>query len=86
MSPDLVQSAVNLGVAGFAILVMWWMYQSAERERQRNDLRLDKRDEKYEKLQEEVRGEIMATLVAATTTNTEAIQVLKLVLDRLNQK
>lgn len=86
MSPDIIQSAINLGVAGFAILVMWWMYQSAAAERRRNDERLDRRDEKYEALQKEVRGEIMATLVAATTTNKEAMQVMKRVLDRLENK
>ena len=86
MSPDIIQSAINLGVAGFAILVMWWMYQSAAAERRRNDERLDRRDEKYEALQKEVRGEIMATLVAATTTNKEAMQVMKRVLARLENK
>jgi hypothetical protein len=85
MTADLVGPAINLGVAGFAILVMWWMYQSAAEERKRNDERLDRRDQKYDQLQEKVRGEITATLVAATSTNQEAMKVMERVLDHLNK-
>jgi hypothetical protein len=85
MSADLIQPAINLGVAGFAILVMWWMYQAAAAERQRNDERLDARDAKYNVLQENVRGEVMATLIAATSTNKEAVKVMERVLERLSK-
>lgn len=86
MTTELVQPAINLGVAGFAILVMWWMYQSAAEERKRNDERLDKRDVKYDVLQEKVRSEITTTLIAATSTNKEAMQVMERVLDHLKTK
>lgn len=73
----------NLGVAGAAILVMWWMYQSAAAERKRNDDRLDERDVQYRTLEREVRTEISAQLAAATSTIGQNQQVMERVLDKL---
>lgn len=73
----------NLGVAGMAILVMWWMYQSAATERKDNDSRLDQRDEQYRALEKEVRTEITAQLIASTATNAAAQKVMERVLDKL---
>lgn len=76
----------NLGVAGFSILVMWWMYSAAAAERKANDQRLDRRDEEYRKLEREVRNEITAQLIASTTTNASAQKVMERVLDKLEAK
>lgn len=73
----------NLGVAGAAILVMWWMYQSAAGERKANDERLDARDAQYRALEREVRTEISAQLAAATSTIGQNQQVMERVLDKL---
>lgn len=75
----------NLGVAGFSILVMWWMYSSAAKERRANDERLDARDMQYRALEKEVRTEISAQLVAATSTIGQNQQVMERVLDKLNK-
>ncbi len=83
MPTDLIQPATSLGVAGFAILVMWWMYQSAASERKAYDERLDERDRQYRALEKEVRTEISAQLVASTSTNAAAQQVMERVLDKL---
>lgn len=75
----------NLGVAGFSILVMWWMYRSAAAERKENDKRLDERDTQYRTLEKEVRTEISAQLVAATSTIGQNQKVMERVLDKLNK-
>lgn len=54
---------VNLGVGGFSILVMWWMYQHSAH-------RIDKRDEVMRALEKEVRSQIMEQL----NKNTSAFQ------------
>ena len=74
----------NLGVAGFSILVMWWMYSSAANERKANDARLDTRDTQYRELEKEVRTEITAQLIASTTTNAATQKVMERVLDKLS--
>lgn len=74
----------NLGVAGAAIMVMWWMYQSAAQERKLNDERLDKRDEQYRALEKEVRTEITTQLITSTATNAATQKVMERVLDKLN--
>ena len=75
----------NLGVAGFSILVMWWMYSSAANERKANDARLDDRDAQYRILEREVRTEITAQLVASTSTNAATQKVMERVLDKLGK-
>jgi hypothetical protein len=45
----------NLGVAGFAILVLWWMYQSSSS-------RLDKAYDDHKALEREVRDKIISQL------------------------
>lgn len=45
----------NLGVAGFAILVLWWMYQSSS-------ARLDKAYDDHKALEREVRDKIISQL------------------------
>lgn len=86
MSVDLIQPATSLGVAGFAILIMWWAYQSSVEERKRYDARLDERDEQYRKLEREVRTEITIQLVAATSTLKETSQVMERVIDHLTPR
>jgi hypothetical protein len=50
-----VEQLSNLGVAGFAILVLWWMYQSSS-------ARLDKAYEDHKALEKEVREKIISQL------------------------
>lgn len=86
MPADLVQPASSLGIAGFAILIMWWMYQAAAAERKANDERLDGRDSQYRQLEREVRTEITAQLIASTATNAATQKVMERVLDKLSEK
>lgn len=60
MPADLIQPATSLGVAGFAILIMWWMYQNSS-------ARLDKAYEDHKALEKEVRDKIMDQLNRNTT-------------------
>lgn len=54
--PDaFLQPVLQMGVAGFSILVMWWMYRHSSD-------RMDKKDEAFRLLSEEVRKEIMSQL------------------------
>lgn len=55
MGTDLLQPVAQLGVAGFAILVLWWMYQSSS-------TRLDKQYEDHKALEKEIRDKIMGQL------------------------
>lgn len=50
-----VDQLSNLGVAGFAILVLWWMYQSSSS-------RLDKAYDDHKALEKEVREKIISQL------------------------
>lgn len=83
MDTGLVQPALNLGIAGFAILVMWWMYDSSVSERKANDERLDKKDTQFRELEKEVRTEITAQLVASTSAMAENSKVMERVVDKL---
>lgn len=73
----------QLGVAGFSILVMWWMYQSAARERKAYDERLDQRDDNYRQLEREVRTSVTAQLAASTSALYENSKVMERVMDKL---
>ncbi len=73
----------NLGVAGFSILVMWWMYQSAAKERKAYDERLDRRDEGYRQLEKEVRTSVTTQLVTSTSALYENSKIMERVLDKL---
>lgn len=83
MPVELIQPVASLGVGGFAVLVMWWMYQSAAMERKANDARLDERDNQYRALEKEVRSEITTQLIASTSTNAATQRVMERVLDKL---
>ena len=63
MENALLQPVIQLGVAGFAILVMWWMYQSSSS-------RLDKAYDDHKSLEREVRDKIMGQLAQ----NTNALE------------
>lgn len=60
---------VNLGVGGFSILVMWWMYQHSSK-------RIDERDQAMRSLEKEVRSEIMSQLNKNTTAFDRVIDHL----------
>jgi hypothetical protein len=78
-----LSTVANLGVAGFSVLVMWWMYQSAANERKAADERLDQRDENYRDLEREVRTTITAQLLSSTSALHENSKVMERVLDKL---
>lgn len=68
---------INLGVAGFAIWIMWLMYKSAADERKRNDERMDNKDGDFRKLEKEVRTEIIVQLAASTTALRDNAKVME---------
>lgn len=76
-----VASIVNLGIGGFAILVMWWMYDSNTKERNRHDeaatnershyiAQMTEREVAFRQLEEKVRDKVMTQL----NENTKAFQ------------
>ena len=78
-------AVANLGIGGFAILVMWWMYQSAANDRKRNDERLDKKDDHFRALENEVRTNITAQLMASTSALHENSKVMERVVDKMTK-
>lgn len=85
MTADLVGPALNLGVGGFTVLVMWWMYQSAAAERSKNDERMDKKDLAFRDLEKEVRENITLQLVTSTSALHENSKVMERVVDKLGK-
>lgn len=85
MTSDLASPVINLGVAGFALLIMWWMYQSAGAERKAYDERLDRRDENYRALEKEVRTEISAQLISATSAVSANSKIMERVIHELSK-
>jgi hypothetical protein len=67
---------VNLGIGGFAILVMWWMYQSAAKERTEHF-------QSFRALEQEVRETVMGQLSQNTIAMAESAKVMERVLERL---
>lgn len=78
MPTDLIQPATSLGVAGFAMLLLWMVYKDCM-------ARLDRKDEAFRELEREVRTEITTALVAATSTIAGAQKVMERVLDKLSR-
>lgn len=75
----------NLGIGGFAILVMWWMYRSAQEARQKNDDRLDKRDEGMRILESDIRNKFSAQLMENTNAMLEHSKIMHKVVDLLSK-
>lgn len=75
-----VGAVTNLGVAAFAIWVMWLMYKSAANERKRNDDRMDAKDKAFRDLEEQVRTNITAQLMSSTSALQENAKVNERVL------
>lgn len=61
-----VASVVNLGIGGFAILVMWWMYAANRQERKEHFdafvAQVTEREIAFRSLEKEVRDKIMHQL------------------------
>jgi hypothetical protein len=72
-----INAISNLGVAGFAIWIMWLMYKAAAAERQRYDERMDSKDKDFRKLEQEVRTEITVQLAASTTALRDNAKVME---------
>ena len=66
-----ITAVTNLGVAGFAILVMWWGYQASAK-------RIDERDIAFRALEKEVREKIMTQL-------NENTRIFERVMERLGK-
>lgn len=73
-----ISPVVNLGIGGFAILVMWWMYQSAAKERAEHF-------SSFRELEREVRDTVMGQLAQNTEAMAESAKVMERVLQRLSQ-
>jgi tyrosine-protein phosphatase YwqE len=73
----------NLGIGGFAILVMWWMYQSSAAERQRHDDRADKKDAAFRALESDVRNKLAAQLMENTNAMLENTKIMERVLNKM---
>lgn len=76
MAPDLIQPATQLGTAGFALLLLWWIYKDCS-------ARLDRKDESFRALEKEVRTEITTQLVAATSALKDNTKVMERIIDKL---
>lgn len=79
-------AVANLGVAGFAILVMWWKDQASTKERDMHAKQLDAREQAFHKLENEVRGEISAQLAASTSALRDNAKIMEHVIERLTKQ
>lgn len=74
-------SFLDLGISGFSLLVMWWMYESNRKERKEHFdffvVSLTEREVAFRQLEREVREKMLAQL-------HENTQVYKRVLDHFN--
>jgi hypothetical protein len=73
----------NLGVAGFAILIMWWKDQAQIKKDEVHAKQLDERDRAFRNLEKEVRTQISAQLASSTSALHENSKVMERVLDKL---
>lgn len=77
-----ISPVVNLGIGGFAILVMWWMYQSAASERSENYKQM-------ELLQSDIRNKFSAQLMENTNalnSHTKIMGTVLKLLENINSK
>lgn len=83
-----VASVVNLGIGGFAILVMWWMYDSNTKERNRHDeaaqierahyiQQMTERELAFRQLEEKVRDKVMTQLNENTKVFQSVLEYFK---------
>lgn len=78
---DLSQ-VTNLGIGGFSILVMWWMYQSAQTER-------NSHFDAFRELESDIRNKLAGQLMENTNALNEHGKIMSNVLallERLNNK
>jgi hypothetical protein len=76
---------VNLGIGGFAILVMWWMFQASGKERERHDARMDKLMGSFRELEHDVRDKVMGLLMQNSKVMQENTKTIERVLDHLRR-
>lgn len=72
-----ISPVVNLGIGGFAILVMWWMYQSSAKER-------NEHFKAFRELEKEVRDTVMSQLSQNTEAMKEGAKTMERVLTLLS--
>jgi hypothetical protein len=80
-----ISAIANLGVAGFAILIMWWKDQAQAKEREAHASQLDDRDKAFRSLEKEVRTQITAQLASSTSALHENSKVMERVLDKMSR-
>lgn len=80
-----ISSVANLGVAGFAILIMWWKDQASAKERDAHARQLDAREQAFHKLENEVRTEISAQLASSTAALRDNAKIMEHVIKRLTK-
>lgn len=77
-----VSTISNLGTGGFAILVMWWMYQSAQTERNAHF-------DAFRDLESDIRNKLSGQLMENTNALNEHSKIMGNVLsllEKLNNK
>jgi hypothetical protein len=68
----------NLGIGGFAILVMWWMYQSSAQER-------NEHFKAFRELESDIRNKFAAQLMENTNAMLEHSKVMRTVMELLSK-
>lgn len=82
MEPSITQLLPNLGIAGFAIWIMWKMYDTSQRRFKEKDQEfigeINKRDASFRELEKEVRTSIMSQLAENTNAMSRVIDHINL--------
>ncbi len=71
-----IAEVVNLGIGGFAILVMWWMYKSAQEER-------TKHFDAMRALESEIRNKMATQLQENANAMLEHSKIMQTVVELL---
>lgn len=75
----------ELGLTGANLVVIWMIYQSAQKERTVNDQRLDKRDETMRLLEHDIRNKFSTQLMENTNTMLQHSKIMERVMDVLSK-
>ena len=73
-----ISTIANLGIGGFAILVMWWMYQSAATER-------NEHFKAFRELESDIRNKFAAQLMENSNAMLEHSKIMQEVVRLLNK-
>lgn len=73
-----LSTVTNLGIGGFSILVMWWMYDASMKER-------NEHFKAFRELEADIRNKFSTQLMENTNAMLEHSKIMKLVLEILNR-